>query len=67
MIFVDSSVWIDFFNGFDSPQKIALENYLKRGTDIFITGIIASEILSGIKDKKKFDEVKDTLSERQRF
>lgn len=63
MIFVDSSVWIDYFNGFDSPQKITLADCLREGETIYITGIVVSEILSGIKDKKKFDEVKDALSE----
>ncbi|MCP5102200.1 MAG: PIN domain nuclease [bacterium] len=63
MIFVDSSVWIDYFNGFDSPQKIALANCLKEGETIYITGMVVSEILSGIKDKKKFAEVKDALDE----
>lgn len=63
MIFVDSSVWIDFFNGFDSLQKIQLSSYLKQGKTIFITGIVISEILAGIKDNKSFTQIRKILSD----
>lgn len=62
MIFVDTSVWVDFFNGFDSPEKIQLSKYLERNKTIFITGIVVTEILAGIKDDESFNRIKDTLS-----
>jgi predicted nucleic acid-binding protein len=58
---VDSSVWADFFNGYPSPEEIKLKALLDSRADIAITGIIASEVLSGFKDKKTFEEVKDTF------
>ena len=72
MIFVDSSVWADFFNGFDSRQKVQLSGYLKEDKTIFTTGIVISEILAGIKDSKSFNQIKKTLADlsivqRQRF
>lgn len=63
MIFVESSVWSDFFNGFDSPQKIQLSTFLKEGKEIFITGIVISEILAGIRDDKSFTQIKTILSD----
>jgi predicted nucleic acid-binding protein len=60
---VDSSVWGDFFNGFDSPQKIQLSKFLNEGQTIFITGIVVSEILAGIKDEKSFSQIKQILSD----
>ncbi|UCH92546.1 MAG: PIN domain nuclease [Candidatus Aminicenantes bacterium] len=61
MILVDSSVWADFFNGYPSPEEIKLKTLLDTRADIAITGIIASEVLSGFKDEKTFEEVKDTF------
>ena len=61
MILVDSSVWADFFNGYPSPEEIKLKTLLDSMADIAIAGIIASEALSGFKDEKTFEEVKDTF------
>ena len=61
MILVDSSVWADFFNGYPSPEEIKLKTLLDSRADIAITGIIASEVLSGFKNGKTFNEVKDTF------
>jgi hypothetical protein len=58
---VDSSVWADFFNGYPSPEEIKLKTLLDSKADIAITGIIASEVLSGFKDEKTFEDVKDTF------
>jgi predicted nucleic acid-binding protein len=61
LILVDSSVWADFFNGYPSAEEIKLKTLLDSMADIAITGIIASEVLSGFKDEKTFEEVKDTF------
>jgi len=61
LILVDSSVWADFFNGYPSPEEIKLKTLLDSMADISITGIIASEVLSGFKDEKIFEEVKETF------
>ena len=57
MILVDSSVWADFFNGHPSPEKIKLVSLLTSGADIAIIGLIVSEVLSGFKDEKTFENV----------
>jgi predicted nucleic acid-binding protein len=46
MILVDSSVWIDYFNGVENPPANFLYNNL--GREIFITGdLIMLEVLQG--------------------
>lgn len=41
MILVDTSVWIDFFKGHNTEEKVqTLINSLKQGIDIYITDII---------------------------
>jgi predicted nucleic acid-binding protein len=62
MILVDTSVWIEFFNGHNDDDKVkALNLALKQGDDIYITDIILTEILQGIKDDNKYTTVKNSM------
>lgn len=61
MILVDTSVWIDFFNGADSEEKVLLHKLISNHTRIAITDIILTEILQGIREIKQFERVKNTL------
>ncbi|MCC6724257.1 MAG: VapC toxin family PIN domain ribonuclease, partial [Saprospiraceae bacterium] len=60
MILVDSTVWIDFFNGVTSRETDLLD--LKLTTErIGIGDIILSEVLRGFKDDKGFEKAKNYL------
>ena len=48
MTLVDTSVWIDFLNGVDSPQRFALHRLIEDEEDVAITEIILTEILQGL-------------------
>jgi predicted nucleic acid-binding protein len=62
MMLVDTSVWIDFFNGNNSDIKVqTLINALKQGIDIYITDIILTEILQGIKEENRYTVVKNSI------
>ena len=63
MILVDTSVWIDFLRGADSPQRRTLHRLLEEEEDICITEIILTEVLQGIKEDNDFHKVKDYLLE----
>ena len=61
MIFVDSSVWIDFFNGCKNKQTDFLLNAL--GQNIIIVGdIVLTEVLQGFKKEKDFQKAKKLLT-----
>ena len=52
MILVDSSVWIDFFNGRDSRETDLLALLLRRR--ILLTGdLILAEVLQGFRDDRQ--------------
>ncbi|MEO0853891.1 MAG: PIN domain nuclease [Cyanobacteria bacterium J06648_11] len=53
MILVDSSVWIDYFNGVTTPATDKLHNLLGR-TPIAIGDLILLEVLQGFKRDKDF-------------
>ncbi len=61
MILVDSSVWIDYFNGKRSWQTDLLDNYLS-DVPIIMGDLILTEVLQGFKSDKDFKTAKSCLS-----
>jgi predicted nucleic acid-binding protein len=60
VIFVDTSVWIDFFNGKDSAEVQILDSAL--GTEAVAIGdLIALEILQGFKNDKDYKAAKEMM------
>lgn len=60
MILVDSSVWIDYFNGTNNPQATKLDALL--GVEpIAIGDIILTEILQGFRNDTDFKTAKEVL------
>ena len=53
MILVDNSVWIDYFNGHQSPHTDALDAGIVDGI-VAIGDLIFLEILQGIRDDRQY-------------
>ena len=61
MIFVDSSVWIDYFNGENSPEVEKLDSLL--GVEPISTGdLILTEVLQGFSSDKDYKTAKNLLT-----
>jgi len=61
MILVDSSVWIDFFNGIESIETNKLDELL--GLEEIATGdLIITEVLQGFRNDKDYKVAKDILT-----
>jgi len=60
MILVDSSVWIDYFNGNQTSQTDWLDSALG-DTPIVIGDLILTEVLQGFQSGKDFKTAKDIL------
>lgn len=58
MLIVDTSVWIDYFNGTDNWQANYLEGSLLNET-IFIGDLILAELLQGFKNDRDFNTVNE--------
>ena len=61
MILVDTSVWIDYFNGSKNKKTDSLDSALIDGT-VAIGDIIFLEILQGFRHDKDYKIAKKTLS-----
>lgn len=60
MILVDSSVWIDFFNGRNSRETELLALLLRR--PILLTGdLILAEVLQGFREQRDMEEARRAL------
>ena len=62
MILVDSSVWIDYFNGKRSWQTDLLDHMLSNDP-IIMGDLILTEVLQGFKSDKAFETAKNYLGE----
>jgi predicted nucleic acid-binding protein len=60
VILVDSSVWIDFFNGTDTPQVACLDDLLSRER-IAIGDLILAEVLQGFGADRDFERARRML------
>jgi len=61
MILVDSSVWIDYFNGTNTIECQYLDSYLGIN-EVVIGDLILTEVLQGFKSDKDFDRAKELLT-----
>ncbi|MDN5763650.1 MAG: PIN domain nuclease [Microlunatus sp.] len=60
MIVVDSSVWIDYFNGTDHPAVDRLDALLDR--ELIVVGdLILTEVLQGFRRDADFRSARDAL------
>jgi len=61
VILVDSSVWIDFFKGVDSPETNKLDETLGL-EEVAIGDLILTEVLQGFRDNKDFRLARNVLT-----
>lgn len=64
MILVDSSVWINYFNGISTWQTDLLDHYLSN-TPIIIGDLILTEVLQGFRSNTDFETAKNFLGALQ--
>jgi len=60
-ILVDTSIWIHFFRGTESPEVERLVEYIERNERIFTGDLILAELFQGIRAKDELKAVEDTF------
>lgn len=58
---VDTSVWIDFFNGYESKQAEHLASAIAEAEHIAIPGVVLTEILLGLKNDAEAERISTLL------
>jgi hypothetical protein len=62
MTLVDSSVWIDYLAGRQTPWTARLDGWLKGAHAVAITGVVFQEVLQGARDERSFQLLRGRLS-----
>ncbi len=62
LMLVDTSVWIDYFNGYASPQAERLAQAISDAESIVIPGLVLTEILLGLGTELEANKIADLLS-----
>ena len=57
MLIVDSTVWVDYFNGVENPQTDYLHQIADK-TPILIGDLILAEVLQGFRDDADFEKAR---------
>ena len=60
MLVVDSTVWIDYFNGVENPQTDYLEQIADR-IPILVGDLILVEVLQGFREDTDFEKARQAL------
>lgn len=60
MVLVDTSVWIDFFNGVENRQSDLLDSLLSEQT-VLMGDLILAELLQGFDSDREFQLAKEAL------
>ena len=61
MIVVDTTVWIDFFNGAGTPEDHHLQQLITVGRSLALTDLIFCETLQGIREDTAFEQTRGLL------
>lgn len=61
MVFVDSSVWIDYFNGVATPESELLDGLLGR-EPVAIGDLVLAEVLQGFRDDADYRAARDLMT-----
>jgi predicted nucleic acid-binding protein len=66
VVIVDSTVWIDFFNGVDTPETDWLDRELSEQR-LGVLDLIVCEVLQGVSSDQEADEVLEELRRLEIF
>ena len=61
MILVDTSVWIAYFSNVETLEVDFLDQMIRQ-REIYICGVIITEILQGIKNEKTYHDISSVLT-----
>jgi predicted nucleic acid-binding protein len=66
-ILIDTTVWVDWFKGVDTPQTNRVATYLTADYPIWTAPVIVQETLQGVRDDRQFDRIKTSLLALNQF
>lgn len=62
MVFVDTSVWIEFFAGRDGPEVCTLTRALEEGHTLLYSGLVLQELFQGIASESDRQQIESIFN-----
>ena len=62
-VLVDTSVWVDFLNGFPSPAADALAGLLQGDDEVCTCGIVVAEVFQGLRRDRGRDTIRRSFED----
>jgi predicted nucleic acid-binding protein len=62
-VLVDTSAWIEFFNGRTTPQSEAIARLLEGEDDVCTCGVVVAEVLQGLRRDGSRREIEDLFAQ----
>lgn len=62
-VLVDTSVWVDFFNGYSGREAETLSRLIREDADLVTCGLIVSEVLQGLRSGKSLSAIESHFRE----
>jgi len=62
-VLVDTSAWVEFLNGHESPERDAIVRLLKGDDDICTCGVVVAEVLQGLKREHGRSRIRDFFAQ----
>ena len=56
-VLVDTSAWVDFFNGHPSLEAEALTRLIREEADVLTCGVVVAEVLQGLRKSKTLTQI----------
>lgn len=55
-VLVDTSAWVDFLNGYPSPEGTALAELFESDHDLCTCGVVVAEVFQGLREERALAE-----------
>lgn len=62
-VLVDTSAWVEFFNGTDSPESEAITTLLQGDDDVCTCGVVVAELLQGLRRDQQRKRIEEFFGE----
>lgn len=62
-VLIDTSAWVDFLNGYDSPEGAAVADLLAGEDDVCTCGVVVAEVFQGLRKSAQYGEIESLFKE----
>jgi hypothetical protein len=62
-VLVDTSVWVDFLSGHESPEQLALSRLLEGDDEVCTCGVVVAEVFQGLRRDRGRNRLEELFRE----